>query len=167
VRHGGGGSRTGDGDRGYNAGKLCRFNEIHALGEGGGEASVEGVAGTGGFDNGAGVDGGDVADEGVVFDEGSLGTKGEDDVADASGEEGCCCLFGGGEVGDGDAGEGGGFGLVGGEVITERIDGVGQRGGWSWVEDGGNVVGMCDSPGRVRRWGVGVQAARRRCQRRR
>ena len=88
VGHGGRGAGPGDGDAGDNAGKLCGFREIHAFGQGGGEAAVEGVAGAGGFDDGAGVDGGDVAGEGAVFDEGSLGTEGEDDVADAAGEEG-------------------------------------------------------------------------------
>ena len=59
-----------------------------SLGQGGGQASVEGVARAGGFDDWAGVDGGDMAGEGGGFDEGSLGAEGEDDVPDAAGEEG-------------------------------------------------------------------------------
>jgi hypothetical protein len=59
---------AGDGDSGYDAGELCGFDEIHSLSQGGGEASVEGVACSGGFDDGAGVYGGNVAGEGVGFD---------------------------------------------------------------------------------------------------
>ena len=61
---------------------------------GSGEASVEGVACSRGFDDRAGVDGGDVAGECAGFDESSLGSEGEDDVADAEREEGGCGLFG-------------------------------------------------------------------------
>ncbi len=59
-----------------------------------------------------------MAGEGGGFDEGSLGPEREDDVADAEREKGGRSLFGGGVVGDGDSGEGGGFGLVGGEVVA-------------------------------------------------
>ncbi len=45
-------------------------------------------------------------------------------------------LLGGGEIGDRDSGEGGGFGLVGGEVVAERVDGFGEWSGGGWVEDG-------------------------------
>src|ERR1700678_526293 len=67
VGHGRGGAGAGDGDSGDGAGKLCGFDEVHAFGQGGGEAAVEGVACTSGFDDGASVDGGDVAGGGVGF----------------------------------------------------------------------------------------------------
>ncbi len=77
----------------------------------------------------------DVLGQGRGFDEGTVGAEGDDDVADSAVEEGDGGLFGGGEVGDGDSGEGGGFGLVWGEVVAEGVDGFGERGGWGGVED--------------------------------
>jgi hypothetical protein len=40
------------------------------------------------------------------------------------------------------SGEGGCFGFVGGEVVAEGIDGVGEGGGGGRVEDGGDSMGV-------------------------
>jgi hypothetical protein len=94
VGHGGGGAGPGDGDARGDTGKLCGFKEIHAFGQSGGEAAVEGVARAGGLDDGACVDGRDLAGESAVFDEGAPGTEGEDNIANAAVEEGDGGLFG-------------------------------------------------------------------------
>ena len=142
VRHGGGGAGAGDGDSSYGAGEGGGFDEVTAFGEGGGQASVEGVSCSGGFDYWARVDGWDVVGEGAVFDEGALSAEGEDDIADSAIEEGDSGSFGRGEVGDRDSGEGGGFGLVGGEVVAEGVDRFGEWGGGGWVEDRRDALGV-------------------------
>lgn len=53
----------------------CGFNDIQAFGQGCGKASVEGVTGTGGFDDRAGVERWNVMEEGAVFSEDSLTPK--------------------------------------------------------------------------------------------
>ena len=86
MGHGGGGAGAGDGDAGYCAAEAGGFDDGAAFGEGDCEASVEGVSCAGGFDYGAGVDGGDVLDGGGVFDECTLGSEGDDGVADSADE---------------------------------------------------------------------------------
>ncbi len=84
MGHRGGGAGAGDGDSGYGAGEGGGFDEVAAFREGGGEASVEGVACSGGLDDWACVDGWHVSGDGVGFDECALGAEGEDDVADSA-----------------------------------------------------------------------------------
>ena len=144
VGHGRGGAGAGDGDAGNSAAEACGGDDVLAFGESYREAAVEGVAGTGGFDDGAGVDRGDVGAGGGVFEEDSLRAEGDDGVADAAGEERVGGLLGGGERGDADAGEDFGFALVGGDVVAEREEGGGQGAGGRGIEDGGDAERVCE-----------------------
>jgi len=77
-----------------------------------------------------------------IFEECALGSEGDDGVADTFGEEGVGGTLGACEVGDGDSGECGGPGLVGGDVVDVREDAVGQRSGGGGVQDRWNSEGV-------------------------
>src|ERR1700733_7101243 len=87
ARHGGSSTWTSDRDSRHRAGKLRRLDQIHAFGQGCGEASIESISRARGINDRACVNGRHVGGERVVLDKGSLRAEGEDDVADSAGKE--------------------------------------------------------------------------------
>src|SRR5579864_4730981 len=81
--HGRRGAGARDGNSGYGASESRRGDNVFSFGEGYGESSVEGVAGTGGFHNKSCVDGRDMGFGARIFHERALRAESDYGIARA------------------------------------------------------------------------------------